>query len=326
MACVIVTGGSGFIGTSLVATLRSRRIEAWNLDIAPPRDPAAAAWHLPVDIMDKEALERTFGRLVPESVCHLAARTDIDGKEVRDYAVNVQGTRNVLSASRCAGVRRVLLASSQLVNPIDSVPTDEFAVAPPNAYGRSKVEAEEIVRSEAGATEWVIVRPTSVWGPWFGVKYQGLFRSVRRGLYMHPAGRRITKAWGYVGNVANDIASLLEAGSAVGKTLYLADEEPYDLLDFAQEIREAWGAPPVRQVPLPVLSAIARIGDASMAMGVRFPLHSYRLRNLLTDMGIRANAVRTHCGPQAWSRRDGVAATVQWMRTNPGFSRDSSLH
>jgi nucleoside-diphosphate-sugar epimerase len=326
MASVIVTGGSGFLGTAVVALLRADGTEAWNLDVADPRDPSADAWHVRVDIMDRAALGREFGRIAPDSVCHLAARTDIDGTRVEEYAVNTEGTRNVLDAAKAVGVRRLLLASSQLVNPLDVAPEDESEVAPPNAYGASKVEAERIVRADSGRLEWVIVRPTSIWGPWFGVKYQGLFRSVRRGLYMHPSGRRIRKAWGYVGNAASDLMRLLEADGAAGRTLYLADAEPYDLLEFAEEIRRAWGAPRIRQVPLPLLRAVAAGGDAAMSLGMRFPLHSYRLANLLTDMRVRTEPLRRLCGPQPFTVQQGVRDTVAWMRANPDFSRDVSLH
>ena len=326
MARVIVTGGSGFIGTSVIALLRAQGHEATNLDIAKVRDPAAAAWRADVDIMDCRALEDAFQRLQPEAVCHLAARTDIDGRLVKDYRTNTEGTANVVRAARCVGARRVLLASSQLVNPIDRVPSHELDVAPSNAYGASKVDAEKIVRAAPAELEWTIVRPTSIWGPWFGVKYQGLFRTVRRGLYLHPSGRNIRKAWGYVGNAAHDLAHLLFEPAAIGRTLYLADAEPYDLLEFAEEIREAWGARPVRQVPLPLLRALALTGDVAMTVGIRFPLHSYRLGNMLADMGVRTDALRALCGPQPFTRREGVQRTVEWIAANPEFTRDVSLH
>jgi nucleoside-diphosphate-sugar epimerase len=326
MARVIVTGGSGFIGTSVVSVLRAGGHEATNLDIAEVRDPSSSAWRADVDIMDRRGLADAFGRLRPDAVCHLAARTDIDGRLIEDYRANTEGTANVLHAAQAAGARRILLASSQLVNPLDRVPTDELDVRPPNAYGASKVEAERIVRAAPPGIEWTIVRPTSIWGPWFGVKYQGLFRTVRRGVYVHPRGRRIRKAWGYVGNAAHDIARLLFEPCAGGRTLYLSDVEPYDLLEFAREIREAWDAPPVRQVPLPLLRTIALAGDAAMAAGVRFPLHSYRLRNMLVDMEVPTDELRSLCGPQPFTRREGVHETVAWMAANPGFSRDLSLH
>ena len=326
MARVIVTGGSGFIGTSVVALLRAQGHEATNVDIAEVRDPSAAAWRADVDIMDRRALEDAFQRLQPEAVCHLAARTDIDGALARDYRTNTEGTANVLHAAVSAGARRVLLASSQLVNPIDRVPSHELDVAPPNAYGASKVEAEKIVRAAPAELEWTIVRPTSIWGPWFGVKYQGLFRTVRRGLYLHPSGRNIRKAWGYVGNAAHDLAHLLFEPDAAGRTLYLADAEPYDLLEFAEEIRDAWGAPPVRQVPVSLLRAAARAGDVAMAVGIRTPLHSYRLGNMLADMGVRTDSLRALCGSQRFTRREGIRHTIEWFAAYPEFSRDVSLH
>jgi len=310
MARVIVTGGSGFIGTALVSALRAAGHEATNLDVSEVRDPATAAWRADVDIMDRRGIEDAFARLRPEAVCHLAARTDIDGKSLDDYRVNTIGTANVLHAARAAGARRLLFASTQLVNPLGRVPANELDVRPPNAYGASKVEAERIVRSAPKGIEWTIARPTSIWGPWFGVKYQGLFRTVRRGIYLHPRGRRIRKAWGFVGNAAHDLGRLLFVPGAAGKTLHISDPEPYDLLEFAQEIRIAWGAPPIRQVPLPLLRTVAIAGDALMALGPRLPLHSYRLRNMMTDMSIPTDELRSLCGQQPFTRQEGVRETV----------------
>jgi len=112
MVRVIVTGGSGFIGTALVSALRAAGHEATNLDVSEVRDPATAAWRADVDIMDRRGIEDAFARLRPEAVCHLAARTDIDGKSLDDYRVNTIGTANVLHAARAAGACQLLFAST----------------------------------------------------------------------------------------------------------------------------------------------------------------------------------------------------------------------
>lgn len=67
-------------------------------------------------------------------------------------------------------------------------------------------------------------------------------------------------------------------------------------------------------------------GDALMALGLRFPLHSYRLENMMADMAIPAGDLRTLCGPPPFSRQEGVRQTVEWIAANPGFSRDISMH
>jgi len=55
---------------------------------------------------------------------------------------------------------------------------------------------------------------------------------------------------------------------------------------------------------------VAIAGDALMALGLRFPLHSYRLRNMMTDMSIPTDELRSLCGQQPFTRQEGVRETV----------------
>ncbi|MCG9893891.1 MAG: NAD(P)-dependent oxidoreductase, partial [Fimbriimonadaceae bacterium] len=210
MARILITGGSGFIGTNLVRHCLDQGHEVLNLDTEEVRDGGQASFHRAVNILDRDAVAGIFRDFRPEIVHHLAARTDIDGTTLEDYAANTDGVRNVVAACRESGVRRLVVASSQLVNPLTVVPKDEFDCSPPNAYGASKVETEKIVRAEAEGLEWVLIRPTTIWGPWFGVKYQGLYRQIKAGRFMLPKGRRIQKIWGYVGNAAWSIQKLAD--------------------------------------------------------------------------------------------------------------------
>lgn len=90
-------------------------------------------------------------------------------------------------------------------------PRGETAVCPPNAYGASKAQMEELVRAAAYPGTWLMVRATSICGPWFDVPYRGFFLAVARGRYRHPAGARVLKSVGYVGNTVEQLIGLLAA-------------------------------------------------------------------------------------------------------------------
>src|SRR6187455_2690827 len=103
MKRVIVTGGSGFLGTNLIESLRSTGAEVFNVDIAPPPIVDQMSLWRRVDILDIAALRHLIVDVRPETVIHLAARTDLDGRGPADYVANTHGTRNVIEAANAVG-------------------------------------------------------------------------------------------------------------------------------------------------------------------------------------------------------------------------------
>src|SRR5688572_23506227 len=97
---ILVTGGSGFIGTNLIEKLRTiPEHSILNLDISDPKDRSHRTFWRSSDIMDRDAVLNAFASFRPEAVIHLAGRTDTDPKtSLKDYEVNVKGTEHVLSA------------------------------------------------------------------------------------------------------------------------------------------------------------------------------------------------------------------------------------
>jgi nucleoside-diphosphate-sugar epimerase len=306
---LLVTGGSGFLGTNVVDHFTSAGWDVRNVDVRPPRDPAAQKAWLGIDILDRDRLIDGFSRFGPDAVIHLAARTDLDERaDLGGYAPNVEGVRNVVGAiARARSVTRAIFASSQLA-----------AGDPPDTlYGRSKLLGEQVVRDAAGpAGAWTIVRPTSLWGPWFGVPFRDLFRLIGRGMYVHPAGITTLKQWGFAGNAAYQLERLLDApaDAVAGRTFYLADYEPLELYEFVDAVRRALGARRVPLVPAPILAAASRLGDIGQRLGLRPPLTSFRYRNLVTNELADVEPLRRITGPLPYSPNEGIDLTVGWLR------------
>ncbi len=318
MARVLVTGGSGFIGTNLVRHLRARGHEVLNLDRVPPMDRGAQACWQRTDILDRAGLLAAFAAFEPTKLVHLAARTDLDGRTVADYAANTTGQANVIAAAAATPtLERALFASSRLVCRIGYQPQGPKDWLPTTPYGESKVEGERQLHADRSLRcPWTIVRPTSIWGPFFRVPYRNFFDTVRRGLYLHPRGLEVKKSFGFVGNSVVQIERLLEApADAVHQqVLYLADAPPIELHDWASMIARAMRVPPPRQVPMAVLRAAAKTGDVLAAAGWRsVPLTSFRLDNLVTPMVHDLAPLVALTGPPRFGLDEAVSLTVAWL-------------
>lgn len=314
---VLVTGGSGFIGANVMAHFATLGCEVLNLDIRSPRDLSHTNAARLCDILDRVQLRSEVQRFNPDFIVHLAARTDLHGRKITDYAANIDGVQNVLdAAATCVNVQRMIVASSRLVCRIGYVPRADTDYCPPNFYGESKVRTEEIVRSSRVPFQWIITRPTSIWGEWFDVPYRTFFESIRRGRYRHPAQYDPAKSFGYVGNFVFQLEKLLLTNDPrmLGATIYQCDYPPLRLRAWADLIRLELGLGPIDEVPIVVLQTIACVGDILEALGVRkFPLTSFRLANLTTEMIYPTTLLQEIVGHLPFTLKEGVRRTVQWM-------------
>jgi nucleoside-diphosphate-sugar epimerase len=318
MTRVLVTGGSGFIGTNLVQFLIEQGFEVLNYDSQRPRNPHHGKYYLAGEILNREAVGSAVQSFQPEFVLHLAARCDLEGTRMADYAANTVGVQNMISAINSTGsVKRAVFASSRYVHPTERQPQRDDDYKPFTYYGASKAEGERIVRGSGLNVPWLIIRPTSIWGPWFGIPYRGFFDAVRRGVYVHPRGERLYKTYGYVGNAVHQVNRFLMAPDQQvhGRVFYVADYEPVEIREMATIIRECFEAPKVREVPLAFLRTLAAAGDAARKLGWRNPpMTSFRLANLRTQMVYDMSATREIAGPCPHSLRKGVEATVRWIK------------
>ena len=180
MSKILITGGSGFIGSNLVEYLISNNHEILNYDVVEPRNKIYFKNWLKGDILNKKFLLSTFKEFKPEYVVHLAARTDIDeNKSLLGYNANIEGVQNIVDiVNSMLGVKRTIYASSRMVCKIDYVPKSFDDYCPPNLYGESKVIGEKIIKKIANH-DYVIVRPTSIWGPYFQIPYKTFFDTIR---------------------------------------------------------------------------------------------------------------------------------------------------
>jgi nucleoside-diphosphate-sugar epimerase len=198
-----------------------------------------------VDIIDDIKLLNNIKEFAPDEVYHLAARTDLDSTDVNDYSANTVGVKNLISACNAVdSIKRVIFASSRLVCRIGYVPKSDDDFCPTTAYGESKVIGENFIRQAPVKNfEWVIVRPTSIWGPWFGIPYRLFYDHIKKRTYFHPRGMSIKKSFGYVGNSVFQLHKIMGAKSEDinCKMFYLCDYELIEVGAFSKKVANTFG-------------------------------------------------------------------------------------
>ena len=109
---VLVTGGSGFLGTSVGAALAAAGHEVVSADLRPPTAPGVVAATL--DVTDGAGVHAVLDEHRPEAVVHLAAivTPGKDSDHELERRVDVDGTQHVLDACVATGVRRLVVSSS----------------------------------------------------------------------------------------------------------------------------------------------------------------------------------------------------------------------
>lgn len=176
----LVTGGAGFIGSTLVDALIEQGDSVTVLDLLSTgkrENLSSALDHGAIvhvaDVRDAAAVEEVFQDARPEVVFHLAAQIDVRHsveQPAQDALTNVLGTINVLEAARRAGVRRIVNSSTggALYGEADVIPTPEnHPIRPPAPYGQSKYAAEGYcgLYARFHGLSAVSLRYSNVYGP-----------------------------------------------------------------------------------------------------------------------------------------------------------------
>jgi nucleoside-diphosphate-sugar epimerase len=320
---ILITGGSGFIGTNAIEALSNDADAILNYSVHPPLNPDQAPYWHAGNILDPGVTTAVFREFQPDRVLHLAARAECDENTTVEegYRANTEGTRNVLAAIRATpSVQRAIITSSQFVCAPGRLPKTDTDYFPETVYGESKVVTEQLTREADLPCCWTIIRPTNIWGPWHMRYRREFWRVVERGLYVHPGRQPVIRCYGYVKNVFHQMRRIFAAdvGLVRGKTLYVGDR-PINLLDWTDGFSRALTGRKARVVPRPLMRALALAGDIPTTLTAKpFLINSSRYRSMITNYETPMEPTFELLGENPYSLEAGIAETVRWLGSHKG--------
>jgi nucleoside-diphosphate-sugar epimerase len=317
MEKILVIGGSGFIGTNLINYLGSKAVDILNLDINDPKIEGHKTYWKKVDICDKECLEQSIFEFSPDYIIHLAARTDLNGGSLGDYSANIEGITNLLEVlDSVSSLKRVVFTSSMYVCEPGYKPENFEDYNPHTIYGESKVLTEKLIKDKNPSYTWSIIRPTSIWGPYFGEPYDLFFKIVLGRKYFHMGEKACRKTYGYIDNFIYQLFCVIDAKEEDihMKVFYLGDYEPYDITEWSNEIAEIEGFK-IPNVPYFVFQLAGWFGDLLKTVSIRFPMTSFRLKNMTTDNVHDLSLIKKIAPNLPVSRKRGTINTIKWVKS-----------
>lgn len=323
---ILVTGASGFLGSTLVPALASQgyRVRQMRRDNTSASGDDVA---LVPDLLDRQALRAALKGV--DGVVHLAAHvhdmapTPESTREFR--RANVDGTRTVLEEASAAGARKFIFFSSvKAVGEVNSLAwTEDTPPHPVDAYGQSKLEAESLVlemgqRNNLDAT---VLRLPLAYGPRMKGNMLRLFDAVRRGIPLPFRNVENKRSMVYSENVAEAVRCCLRATVARGEVFFVSDAFDLSTPELITEIASALGKKPTMfAVPGSVLGIVGQIGDRLGRPGRPFPINSETLHRLLGSLTVDPSKLKRLTGyTPAFSPREGIRRTASWY-----VSRDNT--
>lgn len=258
---ILVTGASGFIGTSLIRHLSQFQNYALTA-AARSRIPLPTGVRLaPIEGIDGTT-DWTCALAQTQVVVHLAARVHVmaEGSDnpLREYRlVNVEGTINLARQASRAGVKRFIFISSIKVNGEKTLPGQVFKAddspAPLDPYGVSKLEAEQGLLELAKSTtmEIVIIRPVLIYGPGVKANFLSMMRWIRAG-YPLPLGAVENKrSFVAMDNLVDLIETCVSHPNAANQIFLVSDGEDLSIAELLEKLGISLDRP-AKLIPVPL--------------------------------------------------------------------------
>ena len=323
----VVTGGSGYFGSRLVARLRERGYAVRVFDLNDADDRPADVEFQRGDVRDPAAVRRALEGA--DAVFNNVAQVPLAKDKELFQSVNVLGTGHVLRAAKEAGVRKVVHTSSSAVYgaPKQNPVTETSPLAPGEPYGRAKADAEALcLRDAADGLDVTIVRPRTILGHGRLGIFHLLFQWVSEGSNIPVLGSGANR---YQFVHADDLAeACVLAADRPGPTSYNIGTDRFGTMRGLLEAlcAHAGTGSKVRSVPMAPAVAAMRLTSA-IGLSPLGPYHALMYgKSMYFDT---SRAARELEWKPKYSNDEMMAESYDWFlahRSNTGHQARLSSH
>lgn len=317
---ILITGATGFIGRHLASRLAKgshsvRCLVRDNGDISCLRNLNVDLFY--GDLLSKDSLRVALDKV--DLIYHLAGEA-YSRKKDDYYKGNILATQNLLEACKERSPKRIIFLSSVGVyKPVatETLLTEESECKPITFYGKSKLDAEELIKKYNGP--WVIVRAPVIYGPHQLAVMKRFFLDAinNRTLYFIGNGNNL-RSLCFVDNLVEGLVLLASRADVDGKIYILSDNSPYTFNEIIQT------ASRVIQQKVKVFHLPSFLGDLSWKiyrlMDSVFDLclvELYAFKKMQLHEGYDITKAKREIGYNpSITLEKGIQRTIDWMRDN----------
>jgi nucleoside-diphosphate-sugar epimerase len=277
------------------------------------------------DIRNKKNIKKAMKDV--DVVYHLAAKTDFEGKKYREYKnVNVLGTKNLVDACKKGGIKKFVFFSSVGVYGFPAVVGDikgwneTHPKTFTNYYGRSKVEAEEIIVNahQKWGLPYCIIRPTTVYGPREKGPILSLFKAIKSKVFFFIGDGDFKLHYVFVDDLIK-AARLAEKSKLNAGDYIIAGPMPEKFKDIVRYMAKSIGlSTPKLKIPGLIIMPIAYVlGVIGKIIRIKPPLYPRRVRTLTRNCYFDISKAKHELGwiPRTTFKKD-AKLTARWYLKN----------
>ncbi len=315
---LLVTGASGFVGSSLLASYPPDHPRIGLVRSHGGRRATRGLSYRTMDTWSEERLTRAFEGV--SAVVHAASVVHHPGATEAEYAAfNVEGTRALLRACKAAGVKRLVFLSTIKVygeEPRAAVIDESTPVVGDSPYARTKIEAERLVLAAAseGGPSAAVLRLCPVFGRGDKSNVQAMIRAIARRRFVLPGGGKNRKSIVHISSVTEVARAALD--STTTGLFVVADAEAPTMRALADTIAAVLGAPRPPSAPEPLVrGALFALETAFTALGRKPPFTREQLKKLLEPTVCSPARAQRELGARCHvDLREAIEDESRWLR------------
>jgi len=322
---ILITGSTGFIGKHLIKVLLEHKMRV-NINVLVRKTSDISCLKslgemrfLYGDLKDKASLKSSLKGT--NIVFHLAGILGKYGVPETDYyAINTEGTRNLLEACAENGQIRqfIYLSSAGVLGPNVKNANEGYPLNPSNVYERTKAEAENIVFDyyREKRVPVTVLRPEFLYGPG-DMHLLGLFKAIKKRIFFLIDGGPSLLHPTYIEDAIQALLICCGNTATIGEAYLIAGERSITVKEFTGLIAKYLGVKRIdKALSAKTAELIARFFEFSLPiLNIDPPLTLSRVKFFTESRSYDTSKAKKDLGLQPFALEEGIKKTIEWYKS-----------